>query len=284
MGTIRCDVGGANQFRARRVRQVGNAQRSEEHAAQGSQVSSDIIKNKGLGCIFLCHGPPGTGKTLTAESIAENLKLPLWSVSMTELGTTSDVLEEALGKLLQVAQNWGAIVLLDEADVYLKRRDNSDLNRNAMVAAFLKLVEYFSGNVHFICIDSIDSTSITRMGILFLTTNRVAHFDDAMCSRVNVFLKFAPLDPTDREKIWLNFVKQHNDNRKDGESSILEKSASEFAQESMNGREIRNVMHMAKAWARGSKEPLAEHHIKKAIATTMTMRSENLPKPSVFTS
>ncbi|RUS35329.1 P-loop containing nucleoside triphosphate hydrolase protein [Jimgerdemannia flammicorona] len=206
-----------------------------------------------------------TGKTLTAESIAENHKLPLWSVSMTELGTTSDVLEEALGKLLQVAQNWGAIVLLDEADVYLERRDNSDLNRNAMVAAFLKLVEYFSG-------------------ILFLTTNRVAHFDDGMCSRVNVFLKFAPLDPTDREKIWLNFIKQHNDNRKDGESSILEKSASEFAQESMNGREIRNVMHMAKAWARGSKEPLAEHHIKKAIATTMTMRSENLPKPSVFTS
>ncbi len=43
-----------------------------------NQGFSDIITNKGGGCIFLLHGSPGVGKTLTAESIAELLHRPLY--------------------------------------------------------------------------------------------------------------------------------------------------------------------------------------------------------------
>ncbi len=43
-----------------------------------NQGFSDIISNKGGGCIFLLHGSPGVGKTLTAESIAELLHRPLY--------------------------------------------------------------------------------------------------------------------------------------------------------------------------------------------------------------
>lgn len=69
----------------------------------------------------MLHGPPGTGKTLTAEGIAELLKRPLYMVSVGELGTNPHQLETELNKILDVAHSWGAVLLLDEADVFLGR-------------------------------------------------------------------------------------------------------------------------------------------------------------------
>lgn len=74
---------------------------------------------KGRGLVAVLHGPPGTGKTLTAEGIAELLKRPLYMVSTGELGTRPDQLETELNKILDVAHSWGAVLLLDEADVFL---------------------------------------------------------------------------------------------------------------------------------------------------------------------
>jgi hypothetical protein len=39
----------------------------------------DVIEGKGRGMIILLCGPPGVGKTLTAESMAEEMKIPLYS-------------------------------------------------------------------------------------------------------------------------------------------------------------------------------------------------------------
>lgn len=100
------------------------------------------------------HGPPGTGKTLTAEGISELLKCPLYMVSAGELGTDSRYLESELQKILDICHAWGAILLLDEADVFLEKRNMHDIHRNALVSIFLRQLEYFQG-------------------ILFLTTNRV---------------------------------------------------------------------------------------------------------------
>ena len=41
----------------------------------------DVIEGKGRGIIILLCGPPGVGKTLTAESVAEQMKVPLYMVS-----------------------------------------------------------------------------------------------------------------------------------------------------------------------------------------------------------
>jgi hypothetical protein len=41
----------------------------------------DVIEGKGRGMIILLCGPPGVGKTLTAESMAEEMKIPLYSKS-----------------------------------------------------------------------------------------------------------------------------------------------------------------------------------------------------------
>ncbi|CAG8528068.1 1381_t:CDS:2 [Racocetra fulgida] len=102
----------------------------------------DPISNKGKGCIFLCYGPPGTGKTLTAESVAEFLKRPLWTLSVNELGTNPEI-------VLEVAIKWNAILLLDEADIYLEKRDVADLTRNTLVGIFLRLLEYYQGMKNF---------------------------------------------------------------------------------------------------------------------------------------
>ncbi len=63
----------------------------------------------------MLHGSPGVGKTLTAEAIAELLHRPLYSVSVGELGTNTQELEDKLREILEVASTWKAVVLLDEA-------------------------------------------------------------------------------------------------------------------------------------------------------------------------
>ena len=78
-------------------------------------------------------------------------------VSAGELGTNPRELETFLQQILDLANRWQAVLLLDEADVFLEARTSQDLHRNALVSIFLRLLEYFQG-------------------ILFLTTNRVATF------------------------------------------------------------------------------------------------------------
>ena len=93
--------------------------------------------------IGFADGPPGTGKTLTAEGISELLKCPLYMVSAGELGTDPRYLETELLKILDICHTWGAILLLDEADVFLERRSLHDIHRNSLVGVFLRQLEYF---------------------------------------------------------------------------------------------------------------------------------------------
>jgi hypothetical protein len=45
------------------------------------------------------------------------------------------MLEKNLLRFFNDASEWDAVVLLDEADVYLQRRDATDLSRNSVVAS-----------------------------------------------------------------------------------------------------------------------------------------------------
>jgi hypothetical protein len=51
-------------------------------------------------------------------------------------------LEGQLSLIFQVASHWGAVILLDEADVYLERRSPQDIVRNGLVSVFLRKLEY----------------------------------------------------------------------------------------------------------------------------------------------
>lgn len=99
----------------------------------------DFIKGKGHGLVVNLFGPPGVGKTFSAEATSEHVQRPLYIIGGGDLGTTATALDTALEKIFDVATAWKAIVLIDEADVFLEQRSMHDLERNAMVAVLCVL-------------------------------------------------------------------------------------------------------------------------------------------------
>lgn len=93
-------------------------ERGEERPAQ----RTDIVDGKGGGLVIALHGPPGTGKTLTAQAVAETLRVPLYTVGAGSLGVQADVLEKRLRDVLDVAEQWGATLLIDEVRRLLPSR------------------------------------------------------------------------------------------------------------------------------------------------------------------
>lgn len=103
----------------------------------------DIIQGKGRGVVMLLSGPPGVGKTLTAESVAEVMKVPLYVLSAGDLGTSASKVENSLKDIMSIVPRWGAVLLLDEADVFMETRNTTDLVRNELVSIFLRTLEYY---------------------------------------------------------------------------------------------------------------------------------------------
>jgi len=150
--------------------------------AEMDLLMDDIVAGKSGGTTVLCAGPPGVGKTLTAEVYSEIIKRPLYRVHSGQLGLNVASMESALKNALVRAQRWGAVMLIDEADVYIKRRDD-DMTMNAVVGVFLRVLEYFNG-------------------LLFLTTNRVEDIDEAIVSRCIALIKYSAPDAAARLRIW----------------------------------------------------------------------------------
>ena len=70
--------------------------------------------------------------------VAEEMKKPLYSMSAGELGHTAREVEERLHKVLELSTKWGAILLVDECDVFLEQRTTSDLERNKLVSGEMR--------------------------------------------------------------------------------------------------------------------------------------------------
>jgi hypothetical protein len=156
--------------------------------AEMDVLMDDIVAGKSGGTTVLCAGPAGVGKTLTAEVYSEIIKRPLYRVHSGQLGLNVAAMETALKDVLTRAQRWGAVMLIDEADVYIKRRDDN-ITMNAVVGVFLRVLEYFNG-------------------LLFLTTNRVDDIDEAIVSRCIALIKFHPPQSDARRKIWQVMTEQ----------------------------------------------------------------------------
>ncbi|EUC46495.1 hypothetical protein COCMIDRAFT_92717, partial [Bipolaris oryzae ATCC 44560] len=212
-----------------------------------SSKGTDIIADKGNGLIILLHGGPGTGKTFTAKSMADFSKKPLYRVTCGDIGTNPEQVETYLESVLHLGLTWDCVVLLDEADVFLEERGQSDLVRNALVSVFLRVLEYYQG-------------------ILVLTSNRVGTFDEAFKSRIQLTLHYDKLNTAQRRKIWRNFIqrlKTLGDNNV--EFDDIHDHIDDLVTREMNGRQIRNVITTARQLAQYRGKKLCYAHLQHVI-------------------
>jgi SpoVK/Ycf46/Vps4 family AAA+-type ATPase len=181
----------------------------------------DIVSGKSGGAIIMCAGSPGTGKTLTAEVYAEVMARPLYTVQASQLGLTPEDLESELLKTFARAARWNAILLIDEADVYVHERGD-DIQQNAIVGVFLRVLEYYKG-------------------VLFLTTNRVDLVDDAILSRCIARIQYDAPTPDNQKLIWKVLAGTAGIDIKD---SVIDQVVARFPK--MSGRDVKNLLKLAK--------------------------------------
>lgn len=199
---------------------------------QSRNTFRDVVAGKGASMNVLSEGPPGTGKTVTAEVFAEFKERPLYTVQCSQLGTTPGDVAANLAVVLARANRWNAILLLDEADVYIRKR-GGDIDQNAIVGVFLRLLEYAS------C-------------ILFMTTNLADNVDDAVASRCIARLHYGPPTVGDQVKIWMVLSRLNS-------IPLTEEDARLFAERhpGISGRDVKNLLKLASFVAQSEGKPLA---------------------------
>ncbi|KAK0644346.1 hypothetical protein B0T16DRAFT_460410 [Cercophora newfieldiana] len=209
-------------------------------ATNRKSTQIDIVRSKGQGLIVLLHGPPRSGKTSTAETIAAYTRRPLYSLTCGDLGYGSERSELRLDEHASRAEKWGCVLLLDEADVFLMKRDWTEVGRNSLVSVFLRKLEYYSG-------------------ILFLTTNRPGTIDEAFKSRIHISLRYPSIDLASTEQMWVNIMRRLEKENETAEIKVVfdKSKLLKFAQKhykrrepsktTWNGRQIRNAFQTALA-------------------------------------
>jgi hypothetical protein len=99
---------------------------------------------------------------LLPECVADFTRRPLLSLTVADIGTDEQTMENNLHRWFEMAASWDAIILIDEADVFLEKRTVADLQRNSLVSGeyygfkrwangqlivtvFLRCMEYYTG-------------------------------------------------------------------------------------------------------------------------------------------
>jgi SpoVK/Ycf46/Vps4 family AAA+-type ATPase len=145
----------------------------------------DALGRKGYGTLCF-YGPPGTGKTALAEHLAQALGRPLMIRQASDIvskfvGET----EQNMARMFAEAEAEQAVLLLDEADSYLRSRRMAERNYEVSeVNEMLQGMERFTGV--FIC-----------------TTNLFDELDEAALRRFTFKIRFMPLTRTQRERMFV---------------------------------------------------------------------------------
>jgi SpoVK/Ycf46/Vps4 family AAA+-type ATPase len=146
------------------------------------------LKARGHGTLCF-YGAPGTGKTALAEHIARSLDRPLMVRQASDLmskfvGET----EQNMAAMFREAESEKAVLLLDEADSFLQDRRGAQRTYEVTeVNEMLQGMERFAGI--FVC-----------------TTNLMERIDQAALRRFTFKIRFKPLTPAQRERMFVNEV------------------------------------------------------------------------------
>ena len=144
--------------------------------------------SRGLGISALFTGESGTGKTMASEVLANELRLDLYRIDLSQvvnkyIGET----EKNLKRIFDAAEEGGAILLFDEADALFGKRsevkDSHDRYANIEVSYLLQRME-------------------TYRGLAILTTNMKSALDRAFLRRIRFVVQFPFPDAAHRAAIW----------------------------------------------------------------------------------
>jgi hypothetical protein len=144
--------------------------------------------SRGLGISALFEGASGTGKTMAAEVLANELRLDLYRIDLSQvvskyIGET----EKNLRQVFDAAEAGGAILLFDEADALFGKRsevkDSHDRYANIEVSYLLQRMEAYRG-------------------LAILTTNMKSTLDTAFLRRIRFVVQFPFPDASYRAEIW----------------------------------------------------------------------------------
>lgn len=96
--------------------------------------------------------------------------------------------------------------------MYLQRRDGLQLERNRLIATFLRTLKYYPG-------------------IFFLTTNMLQDFDEAILDQIQLKLQYQGLDSSARQTIFRHFFTK-------ARADIVEDKIRTFAGVGLNGQQV----------------------------------------------
>lgn len=210
--------------------------------------------SNGLGISALFAGASGTGKTMAAEVLAQELKLDLYRIDLSQvvskyIGET----EKNLRRVFDAAEMGGAILLFDEADALFGKRsevkDSHDRYANIEVSYLLQRMEAYRG-------------------LAILTTNLRSAIDPAFLRRIRFVVQFPFPDAGQRTEIWQRmFPKKLPTEGVD---------YGKLAQLNVAGGNIRNIALNAAFLAADSGEPLQMKHLLRAAQSEYTKLEKTL--------
>ncbi len=145
----------------------------------------EALQRRGHGSLCL-HGAPGTGKTALAEHIAQRLGRPLLVRQASDIASKFvGETEQNMARMFAAAESEGAVLLLDEADSFLRSRRMAERHYElSEVNEMLQGMERFGGI--FVC-----------------TTNLFEDLDEAALRRFTFKLRFHALQPEQRERMFV---------------------------------------------------------------------------------
>lgn len=130
-------------------------------------------------------------------------------------------LQKNLAAILDLACTWGAVLLLDEAEVFLQERQPLNTAHNVLVSIFLNKLEYFQG-------------------VLILASNFARSFDAAALSRIHIAIKFDDLKISARKALWRLFIDKARASPDFKIADITEEDYRKLSGYELNGREVCN--------------------------------------------
>jgi hypothetical protein len=200
---------------------------------------------RGLGVSALFAGPSGTGKTLASEVLANELRLDLYRVDLSQvvskyIGET----EKNLRRVFDAAEEGGVVLLFDEADAIFGKRsevkDSHDRYANIEVSYLLQRMECYNG-------------------LAILTTNLKSAVDPAFLRRLRFIVQFPFPDQEQRREIWKRVFP--------AQTPVQPLQFDKLAKLNMAGGNIRNIALSAAFLAAEAGGPVSMAHLARAART-----------------